>query len=238
MRVKPMVINSWSGVLTLDTLQLPYLVQRKTIRHVYFRMKNDHLQVSVPRRMTVAQVERLLSDHHATILRLYQRAQQRPQLTLSDGQRWSILGKSYTLSSGSHLLIEEDRLIYPASWALAKVERQLALRFLWPLLVETTQLFWSQIDRHRQPPVMRLRTMKRLYGVYYSHNHTITYNTYLVHLEPNIIRYVVLHELTHAVHLNHSPDFYAAIARIMPDYRRYHDQLKQSGIAHFDSERG
>lgn len=40
------------------------------------------------------------------------------------------------------------------------------------------------------------------------------------------IEYVVVHELTHLLHLNHSPAFYQAIARVMPDYRTRQALLK------------
>ncbi|NLX83970.1 MAG: M48 family metallopeptidase [Clostridiales bacterium] len=41
------------------------------------------------------------------------------------------------------------------------------------------------------------------------------------------IEYVVLHELAHLIHLNHSPAFYALIAHHMPDYKERARLLKQ-----------
>lgn len=41
------------------------------------------------------------------------------------------------------------------------------------------------------------------------------------------IEYVVLHELAHLKQLNHSPAFYALLARHMPDYRERAQLLKQ-----------
>ena len=41
------------------------------------------------------------------------------------------------------------------------------------------------------------------------------------------IDYVVVHELAHLVHLNHSSDFYKVIAREMPDFRDRMKLLKQ-----------
>ena len=33
------------------------------------------------------------------------------------------------------------------------------------------------------------------------------------------VDYVVVHELCHLVHMNHSHDFYALLAKILPDYK-------------------
>ena len=41
------------------------------------------------------------------------------------------------------------------------------------------------------------------------------------------IEYVVVHELTHLKHMNHSSAFYAAVARVMPDYKRREALLKR-----------
>lgn len=44
------------------------------------------------------------------------------------------------------------------------------------------------------------------------------------------IEYVVVHELTHLIHLNHSPAFYQAIARVMPDYKQRQALLKSGPL--------
>lgn len=52
--------------------------------------------------------------------------------------------------------------------------------------------------------------------------------SYRLMLYPEQAReYVVLHELCHIVHMNHSRDFYALIARYMPDYARRRAMLKR-----------
>ncbi|MBI3580553.1 MAG: M48 family metallopeptidase [Nitrospinae bacterium] len=41
--------------------------------------------------------------------------------------------------------------------------------------------------------------------------------------------YVVVHELSHLVHMNHSPDFWNTVRRIMPDYDAGRQWLKNNG---------
>ena len=38
--------------------------------------------------------------------------------------------------------------------------------------------------------------------------------------------YVVVHELCHLVYMNHSKDFYALLAKILPDYKERRALLK------------
>lgn len=52
----------------------------------------------------------------------------------------------------------------------------------------------------------------------------------LLALFPNeVIDSVVVHELCHRKHMNHSPQFYAEIEKVFPEYKRYHTWLNDNG---------
>jgi predicted metal-dependent hydrolase len=44
-----------------------------------------------------------------------------------------------------------------------------------------------------------------------------------------ILDYIIVHELTHLKHRNHSRAFWAEVARILPDYKARQRWLKQYG---------
>ena len=48
----------------------------------------------------------------------------------------------------------------------------------------------------------------------------------LMMAEDGVINYVVVHELAHLVHMDHSARFWAVVAGIMPDYKARQKQLK------------
>jgi predicted metal-dependent hydrolase len=47
----------------------------------------------------------------------------------------------------------------------------------------------------------------------------------LVKAPPELVDYVVCHELAHLRHMNHSSAFWAEVARQCPDYQRLRDEL-------------
>ena len=57
----------------------------------------------------------------------------------------------------------------------------------------------------------------------------INLNWKLVMAPPNILEYVVAHELCHLKHPNHSPLFWDTLKSIMPDYALHRNWLKKNG---------
>lgn len=58
---------------------------------------------------------------------------------------------------------------------------------------------------------------------------TISLNWRLMLAPPDLLDYVVVHELCHLLVPNHSPHFWAEVARILPDWRRQRADLHEFG---------
>lgn len=57
----------------------------------------------------------------------------------------------------------------------------------------------------------------------------LNFNCLLMLFPDDVIDYVVVHELCHRKHMNHSADFYAEVERVFPEYRRCQKWLKENG---------
>jgi predicted metal-dependent hydrolase len=68
-------------------------------------------------------------------------------------------------------------------------------------------------------PSIRIRKMKSMWGSCNPSKNNITINFYLYQAPIICIEYVVLHELLHYIHDNHSQDFYELLNLYMPDWR-------------------
>lgn len=58
---------------------------------------------------------------------------------------------------------------------------------------------------------------------------TLSFNWRLMLAPPAILDYVVVHELCHLTHMNHSPAFWQAVEAVCPDYRDSRRWLKEHG---------
>ena len=57
----------------------------------------------------------------------------------------------------------------------------------------------------------------------------LNFNCMLMATSPELIDYVVVHELSHRKEMNHSPAFYAVVASVMPEYKACEKWLRDNG---------
>lgn len=71
-----------------------------------------------------------------------------------------------------------------------------------------------QIDK----PNLKFRKMKKRWGSCLPQSSTITLNTELIITPKHCIEYVIMHELIHLIHPNHSENFYNLLTLQIPDW--------------------
>lgn len=74
---------------------------------------------------------------------------------------------------------------------------------------------------------LHVRGQRTCWGSH-SSNGTISLNYCLMFLDPAHLRYVMIHELCHARHMNHSRRFWALVRQFEPEYRRLDKDLNSS----------
>ena len=75
---------------------------------------------------------------------------------------------------------------------------------------------------------VRFKNQKTLWGSCSSKNN-INLNYLLVMAPMIVIDYVIIHELVHTIHKNHSENFWNAVEAIMPDYKEAKKWLNKNG---------
>ena len=76
-------------------------------------------------------------------------------------------------------------------------------------------------------PVIHICTMKTRWGSM-SPKGRMTLNLLLIQTARECIEYVVIHELCHLVHPNHSRDFYRLQEQVLPDWAQRKQKLERT----------
>ena len=130
------------------------------------------------------------------------------------------------------LVISKEKLVIKL---LRENEERQARRDSQPCLLYGEDIFeqvcktWYPLLRNNYEipyPVIQVRKMKSKWGTCYTTKEKIILNRALLSAPLKAIEYVVVHELAHFVHANHSPAFYKVIEEIMPDWKERRGMLK------------
>ncbi|MFK7857420.1 MAG: M48 family metallopeptidase [Granulosicoccus sp.] len=105
---------------------------------------------------------------------------------------------------------------------IAQHLKELARRFLPPLLASYSHLHGFQYQR------VSIRGQRSVWGSY-SSSGTISLNYKLLFLSRELVDYVLLHELAHTVHLNHSAAFWELLCRVNVNARVLDRRLADAG---------
>jgi predicted metal-dependent hydrolase len=99
--------------------------------------------------------------------------------------------------------------------------------------VQARRIFQERVNYYSSklkvsPKRMVIKDQKSRWGSCSSKGN-INLNYRLIMAPIEIIDYVIVHELCHLVHLNHSKEFWALVKEISPNYLKYKEWLKNNG---------
>jgi len=80
-------------------------------------------------------------------------------------------------------------------------------------------------EKNFRPVKFSVRKMRRKWGSC-STGGKITINSELIKLDDSLLEYVVIHELCHLIHHNHSREFYNLLSQMMPEWKVQKSRLK------------
>ncbi|MGY6275846.1 M48 family metallopeptidase [Methylomonas sp. MgM2] len=247
---KPKATTLQTGEVSTDCeTPLHYQLRRSE------RAKKTRIVVTAEKIEVVAPLK--VSEHHikafvsakqtwirAAVKRINQRARQSESLApvrYVDGAKVPYQGKQIPLSikpaSGKtvrlHLKPDPQFVIYlPESHqddSSKLIRRVLENWMRQQIRQQATQLIAQHSVKYQLVPrQLRIKTQKTRWGSCGPKN-DINLNWLLMLAPPDILEYVVVHELCHIKHKNHSKHFWQLVAEHIPDYLQHRQWLKQHG---------
>ena len=96
------------------------------------------------------------------------------------------------------------------------------------IMIENRLPYWSKITGFEYNQV-KVRDAITRYGSCMPTKKNLYFSSRLIMLPENIIDAIIVHELCHMKHKNHSKDFYDLVAKYMPNYKEIDKWLKKNG---------
>lgn len=98
--------------------------------------------------------------------------------------------------------------------------KKILLEYITPFVDEYSQKLWYKYQSIR---IWKSKTKRWSC----SSDQKLMFNINLVHLQTKYIKYVVIHEICHLKHKNHSPKFRAEVEWFLPNYKEIRKEMKK-----------
>lgn len=219
-----------------DTL-INYRVKRSSRRRrISLTVDEQGLRVGAPLQASDRAIDAMLRQHTAWVLGKLAEWQTRrpPPRHWCDGDTLMLQGQALRLTFASGPLdiqLRHDRIM--VSPGLAGNADAIRATVTGWLRQQALRCFGERVA-HFHPllevaaPQIRLSNARTRWGSCHV-NGRIRLNWRLIQLPVHLVDYVVVHELAHLVEMNHSPRFWAAVARQIPDYRACRSEIRTEG---------
>jgi hypothetical protein len=181
------------------------------------------LVVRAPRRASAADIEEIIRQKSSWILRKIGEIKRRPYLPCheyADGEMFLYLGRSYPLQiveNGSITIERGDRL-YVSRTLMPDIRNQLKNWYREEARREiSARCMYFSLKTGHFPVTIRITDAQQRWGSC-TPKGGVNFSWRLIQAPPEMVDYVVVHELVHLIQPDHSKKFWDKVRKIMPDY--------------------
>ena len=212
-------------------------IVRSQRRTVAIQIHPDRrIELKVPLLYNINEVEPFLLKHYRWIFKRLDApvAPKTEPKRFVDGELHYFLGKQYPIkiiiSPENTVVFQDDTIVIYAKYDLPELIEVLLEKWYFTQARAVFQKISIPLTKQMTkynvaPKSFTIKKMKTRWGSCSSKG-SVNLNLDLIKLPEGCIKAVILHELCHLVHMNHSKEFYALMTAEMPDWKVWDKQLK------------
>lgn len=239
-----MKLNPEQRVVHCEDGDIPYLLIRKPVKNVNLRIKPEgEVLVSANNSVPLDFIDAFIEKKQRYIFSVLSRYEEKKKLFQAvpkryvSGESYDLLGKSlrlkveaskeesvYTDGVYIFLKVKDKDDFRHKEIMMSKWLKQYQTTVFEELLQEKYLLFEKYGVTY---PTLKIRNMTSRWGSCQPKKGIITLNSKLIEAPRNCIEYVILHELVHFIHPNHSRQFWNFVAMMMPDWKERKKELEK-----------
>ncbi len=196
-------------------------VIRKSNKNTYVRFKNGEIVVTTSYFVTNNQIKKILSEN----IKFLKKVVAKEEKNKEKATKIYILDNEFSIiiSNSLNEIDYKNHKIYAKD--LKQVDKLIKK--------ETEKIFLSRLEynynlfQEKIPfPSLTIRKMSTRWGVCNRKLKRVTLNSLLIRYPLEALDYVIIHELSHFVHFDHSKAFWTEVSKYSPKYKEIRKLLK------------
>ena len=201
----------------LNNKEYPIEIIRKNNKNTYLRVKDSKIIVTTNYLTSLTTINKLIKNNTTFINK---------QLTKEDWKKeeiFKLFGNSYDIIYGFKDTEIENNKIYTKD---LKTLNKYLTKYITNIYNERLDYYYHLFEENIPIPNLKIRKMTSRWGVCNIKNHNVTLNLELSKYNIECLNYVIVHELSHFIHPNHSKDFWLLVSKYYPNYKEVRKYLR------------
>lgn len=206
----------------IDGNKYQVVIEKKANRNTYIRVKDD-LTISVTTNYLASKhyIRNLLDDNYDALKKMLNKRLKEQERS----EKFFYLGKKYDIiivPTIDKIEIDDGRIYVKSQdilekWYKKEIKRIIEERFMFNL---------NKFKEVKFIPKLKIRTMKTRWGVCNKRDNSVTINSRLIEYSIDKLDYVIIHELSHFIHFDHSKSFWNLVGYYCKDYKKIRKELR------------
>ncbi len=198
------------------------IVKKKSNKNTYIRVKDDlNIYITTNYFATGKYIEKLVKDNEKSIIRMIEHI----KIKKANNSDFRFLGNRYEVvyMDIDKLSIGNNKVFMKKETDIDKWYKKVAKK----IFKERLDIIYENFSENIPYPNLRIRKMTTRWGVCNTKSKTITLNLELIKRNIKYLDYVIVHELSHLIHANHSKSFWSLVEKNCADYKKIKNDMKK-----------
>ena len=208
--------------ITINDKEYDLVITYKNNKNMYLRVKEDlKIHITCNKYVSNTLISKFVLDNKDMILENIKRYENK-QITNENYLIYQ--GKKYEIVyiTKNQIIFTNNKVFINRSFNKDNFyKKQAKLIYL-----QRLNNIYNQIEEDIPYPALKIRNMKTRWGVCNVKTKTITLNLELIKMPEKYLDYVIIHELCHLKHPNHSKDFWNMVSKYEPLYKKIRKEMK------------
>ena len=212
--------------------KIEYFLTFKNVKRLTARVRGGQIYVSANPKVSILQIEKFLQDNSSWVIKSLTTPLKK--IFYYQGQPYDY---SFKVSTDNQIAFGEGVVTVfaqtedKAQKLIDAFYKQKAEGLVAKAFEEYFPKFLQKYNVKK--PTLVFRKYRSKWGSCTASKGEIRFNTLLAKVPKECLEYVVCHELSHLVEMNHGKNFYAVLGSVLPDYKKRKNLLKKVNYIDF-----
>ncbi len=207
---------------TYNDKNYPIIINYKNNKNLYIKVDDDfNIRINSPYLYPKLLIKKIVKENYKSIAKMIDEKERKKSVNNNTNK---LFGKKINVTYSNvkgpiyncyDLIVRDDVMLN--NW-YKSVSQQ--------IFGEELKTIYEKFEEKIPYPKLKIRKMKTRWGVCNKKDDSITLNLDLVKEDKIYLDYVIVHELSHFIHFNHSKSFWLLVNKYVPNYKEIRKEMR------------